>query len=61
VSTIGVAAVASLEMIGRGEDQIRTFIIEVFWTEFVATWLYFLFCSVLFVEFDWLRHRCRLL
>ena len=56
MATVGVAAVAALEMIGRGEDQIRTFIVEVFRTEFVATWLYFLFCSGLFVEFDWLRH-----
>jgi hypothetical protein len=34
VTTIGVAAVAALEMIGRSEDQIRTFIIEVFGREF---------------------------
>jgi hypothetical protein len=61
MAAVGVAAVATLEMIGRSEDQIRTFIIEVFWTEFVATWLYFLFCSLLFVGFDWLRHQCRLL
>jgi len=34
VATIGVAAVATLEMIGRSKDQIRTFIVEVFGTEF---------------------------
>jgi hypothetical protein len=56
VATVGVAAVATLEMIGRGEDQIRTFIIEVFGTEFVATWLYFFVCGGLFVEFDWFHH-----
>jgi hypothetical protein len=36
VTTIGVAAVAALKMIGRGEDQIRTFIVEVFGTEFAC-------------------------
>jgi hypothetical protein len=56
VATVGVAAVASLEVIGCGEDQIRTFIVGVFCTEFVATLLYFWVCSGLFVEFDWFRH-----
>jgi hypothetical protein len=34
VTTVGVAAVAALEMIGRSENKIRTFIVEVFGTEF---------------------------
>jgi hypothetical protein len=59
VPTVGVAAVAALEVIGRGEDEVGTFIVEVFCTEFVAAWLYFLFRG-LFVEFDWLRHGSRL-
>jgi hypothetical protein len=56
VATVGVAAVAALEVVGRGEDEIGTFIVEVLRTEFVAAWLYFLFRGGLFVEFDWLRH-----
>jgi len=34
VATIGVAAVTALEVIGCSEDQVRTFIVEVFGTEF---------------------------
>jgi hypothetical protein len=33
VTTVGVAAVASFEMIGRGEDEVRAFIIKIFRSE----------------------------
>jgi hypothetical protein len=56
MAAVGVATVAALEVVGSGEDQIRTFIVEVFRTELVAAWLSFLFCRGLFVDFDWLRH-----
>jgi hypothetical protein len=43
VTTIGVAAVAALKMIGRGENQIRTFVIKILGAKLVALALYFLF------------------
>jgi hypothetical protein len=36
VAAIGVAAVAALEMIGRGEDEGRALIVEVFREEFAG-------------------------
>jgi hypothetical protein len=56
VTTVGVAAVASFEVVGRREDHVRAFVVEVFGTKFVANWLDFLLCRRVFVEFGWLGH-----
>jgi hypothetical protein len=34
VATVGVAAIAALEVVGCGEDEVRTFVIEIFGCEF---------------------------
>jgi hypothetical protein len=56
VATAGVAAVAALEVVGCGENQVRTFIVEVFRGEFAAAWLFFFFWRRLCVGFDSVRH-----
>jgi hypothetical protein len=33
VTAVGVTAVAALEMIRCGEDEVRAFIIKIFWSE----------------------------
>jgi hypothetical protein len=33
VTAVGVTAVASFEMIRCGEDEVRAFIIKIFWSE----------------------------
>ena len=60
MTTVGVAAVAALEMVGGGEDRIWTLVIEVLGAKLVALALGFLFSRWIFVEFYWLRHRLRL-
>ena len=60
MATAGVAAVAALEVVSRGEDHVRTFVIKILGAKLVALALYFLFSRCVFVEFDWLRHRCAL-
>jgi hypothetical protein len=57
VATVGVAAIAAFEVVGCRENQVGTFIVEVFREEFAAAWLCFLFCSRLCVGFDSIRHR----
>jgi hypothetical protein len=57
VATVGVAAVSTLEVVGCRENQVRTFIVKVFRTEFAAGWLCFVFCCRLRVGFDSIRHR----
>jgi hypothetical protein len=34
VTAVGVAAIAALEVVGRSEDEVRTFVIEIFGCEF---------------------------
>jgi hypothetical protein len=43
MATVGVAAVAALEMIGRGEDHVGTFVIKILGAKLVALALCFLF------------------
>jgi hypothetical protein len=59
VATAGVAAVAALEVVSRGEDHVRTFVIKILGAKLVALALYVLFSGCVFVEFDWLRHWLR--
>jgi hypothetical protein len=53
VTTAGVAAVAALEVVGCRENQVRTFVVEVFWAEFLAKGFRLLWS---FVDIFWLCH-----
>jgi hypothetical protein len=46
VTAFGVAAVAALEMVGSGEDEIGAFVIKVFGEEFAG-------CGLLGVGAEW--------
>ena len=59
MATVGVAAVAALEVVSRGEDHVRTFVVKILGAELVALVLYALFSRCVLVEFDWLRHWLR--
>jgi hypothetical protein len=53
VTAVGVAAIATLQMIGRGKDEVRAFVVEVFRAEFFAWRVTLLFSGWV----GWLRHR----
>jgi hypothetical protein len=53
VTAFGVAAVAALEMIGRGEDEVRALVVEVFREEFVG-------CGLRGAGLGWGLVRCEL-
>jgi hypothetical protein len=56
VTAIRVAAVSSLEMIGCGEDEVRTFVVEVFRSKLFPGVLRRFFGRI-GVEIGWVRHR----
>jgi hypothetical protein len=55
VTAAGVAAVASLEVVGCGEDEIRTFVVEVFGPKLFSGGLRRFFRRM-GVEIGWVRH-----
>jgi hypothetical protein len=56
VAAVGVATIASLEVIGCGEDEVRTFVVEVFRPKLFPSGLRRFFWRV-GVEIGWVRHR----
>jgi hypothetical protein len=56
VAAVGVATVASLEVVGRGEDEVRTFVVEVFRPKLFPGGLRRFFRRI-GVEIGWVRHR----
>jgi hypothetical protein len=56
VTATGVAAVASLEVVGCGEDEIRTFVVEVFGPKLFSGGLRRFFRRI-GVAIGWVRHR----
>jgi hypothetical protein len=57
VAAVGVAAIPTLEVVGRSEDQIRTFIVEVFRAKVFFWDIRLLFCRRADIGIDWLCHR----
>jgi hypothetical protein len=44
MATVGVAAIATFEVVGRGEDHVRTFVVKILGTKLVALAFFLLFC-----------------
>jgi hypothetical protein len=56
VATAGVAAIAALEVVGRGEDEVRTFVVKVLRSKLFLGGLRRFFRRI-GVEIGWVRHR----
>jgi hypothetical protein len=56
MATAGVAAIAAFEVVGRGEDEVRTFVVEVFRSKLFLGGLRCFFRRI-GVEIGWVRHR----
>jgi hypothetical protein len=56
VPAAGAAAIAPLEVVGCGEDQVWAFVVEVSWVKFFAWGVHLLFFGWVGVEIGWLRH-----
>ena len=57
MTAVGVAAVAALEVVSRGEDHVGTFVIKILGAKLVALALCLLICRWVLVEFDWVGHN----
>jgi hypothetical protein len=56
VAAAGAAAIAPFEVVGRGEDHVWAFVVEVFGVKLFAWGVHLLFFGWFGVEIGWLRH-----